>query len=165
MIEILIVFFVVFAGAFIFHYLEGLHFFDSLYFVMTTMATIWLWDITPKTDLGKVFVIIYSFLWVPLFMSVSWLILESRFNRRIKSYISRFHKELHEAETELKDMEDTVSDKLEDVLASAEQTQDQVEETQDQVEETQDQVEENTDRLEKVEKVISKTSKSKKKSK
>ena len=113
------------------------------------MSTVWLWDIVPQTDTWKVFVVIYSLLWVPLFLSVSGLILESRFNRRIKSYVSKFYKELHAAETELKDMEEKVSDTLEDVLETTENTQDQVEETQDQVEE-------NTDRIEEVEEKVEK---------
>lgn len=141
LVEILIVLLVILAWATIFHYLEWLHFFDSLYFVMTTMATIWLWDITPKTDLWKVFVIIYSFLWVPLFMWVSWLILESRFNRHIKNYVSKFYRELHEAEDELKDVEDQVNKRLEDVLENTEETQDQVEENTDRIEEVEEKIE------------------------
>lgn len=149
LVEILIIIFVILVGAIIFHYLEWLTLFDSLYFVMTTMATIWLWDITPHTDLWKVFVIIYSFLWVPLFMWVSWLILESRFNSHIKNYVSKFYRELHEAEDELKDVEDQVNKRLEDVLENTE--------------ETQDQVEENTDRIEEVEEKVGKRSKRKSK--
>lgn len=154
LVEILIILAVIFFWAVWFHYVEWLSLFHSLYFVMTTMSTIWLWDITPKTDLWRVLVIFYSFLWVPLFLSISGLMLESRFNRRIKSYVSKFHKELYEAEKELKDMEEKVSETLEDVLETTESTQDRVEETQDQVEE-------NTDRIEEVEEKVKKKIKKK----
>lgn len=154
LIEISAVIFVIILWATIFHYVEWIRFFDWIYFVISTMSTVWLGDIVPQTDTWKVFVVIYSILWVPLFLSVSGLILESRFNRRIKSYVTKFHKELHAAETELKDMEEKVSDTLEDVLETTE-------DTQDKVEETQDQVEENTDRIEEVEEKVEKKIKKK----
>lgn len=146
LIEILAVLFIILLWAVIFHYVEWISFFDWIYFVISTMSTVWLWDIVPQTDTWKVFVVIYSLLWVPLFLSVSGLILESRFNRRIKSFVSKFYKELHEAETELKSIEEKVNEKLEDVLEDKK--------------ETQNQVEENTDRLDEVEKVISRAPKS-----
>lgn len=146
LIEILAVFFIIILWAVIFHYVEWISIFDWIYFVISTMSTVWLWDITPKTELWKIFVIIYSFLGVPLFLSVSGLILESRFNRRIKSYISKFHKELHEAESELKVVEEKVNETLEDVLETTEETKYQVEEHEDRIDEVEEKVE---DKIEK----------------
>lgn len=127
--EILFVFFIIILWGFIFWKIEWLNFIDSLYFTTTTMATIWFGDITPQTDLWKIFVMIYAFMWVPLFISVSWLILESRFNRRLKQYISNFHKELHIAELELKEVENKVEEELGDVMKQWKKTEIKIDKT------------------------------------
>ncbi len=68
-------------------------------------------------------------MWVPLFISLSWLILESRFNRRLKQYISNFHKELHIAELELKEVEEKVEEELGDVMKQWKKTDIKIDET------------------------------------
>lgn len=141
LIEIFAVVFIIILWAAIFHYVEWISFFDWIYFVISTMSTVWLGDIVPQTDTWKVFVVIYSILWVPLFLSVSGLILESRFNRRIKSYVSKFHKDLHEAEIELKEMEKNVNERIENVLETTEETKDQVEEHEDRIDEVEEKIE------------------------
>jgi voltage-gated potassium channel Kch len=117
--EIILIVFLIILGTVIFCIVEGLPWFSSLYFTITTMATIGFGDITPKTDLGRVFVMIYALLGVPLFVSLSGLILESRFNARIKSYVSRLHTEIHAAEVNIKAMEDEVSDELSSAIKQA----------------------------------------------
>jgi len=121
--EVLLVFFIILLWGFIFWQVEWLSFINALYFTTTTMATIWFWDITPQTTVWKIFVMIYAFMWVPLFISLSWLILESRFNRRLKQYISNFHKELHVAELELQEVEDKVGEELGDVMKQEKKTE------------------------------------------
>ena len=111
------------------------------------MATIWFGDVTPQTALWKVFVMIYAFIWVPLFVSLSWLILETRFNKHLKKYITKFYKELHAAEMELKEVEDRVWEELWAVTREAQRTQVKVERTQKDVKSTKKKVE-------KIEKVI-----------
>jgi hypothetical protein len=127
--EILLVFFIILLWGFIFWKIEWLSFIDSIYFTTTTMATIWLWDIAPQTITWKIFVMIYAFMWVPLFISLSWLILESRFNRRLKQYITNFHKELHIAEVELQEVEAKVWEEIWDVMKQEKRTEGKVDET------------------------------------
>ncbi|MBN8702340.1 MAG: two pore domain potassium channel family protein [Bacteroidetes bacterium] len=46
-------------GAGTFHYLEGWSILDSVYFCVITLTTIGYGDLTPKTDIGKIFNMIY----------------------------------------------------------------------------------------------------------
>ncbi|MCF7834575.1 potassium channel family protein [Candidatus Gracilibacteria bacterium] len=141
LIEIIVIILVIIIGAVIFHYIEGLHFGDALYFTVTTMSTIGFGDITPQTDLGKIFVSIYAIIGVPLFISVSGLILESRFNRHIKSYVSKFHKELHMAQEEVEALEKKVSHELGDVIQQNEETGEKLDETAQDIKKTKKKIE------------------------
>ncbi|MFZ2150453.1 MAG: ion channel [Candidatus Absconditicoccaceae bacterium] len=153
--EILLVFFIILIGGFIFWKIEGLSFIDSIYFTTTTMATIGLGDIAPQTTTGKIFVMIYAFMGVPLFISLSGLILESRFNKRLKQYISNFHKELHAAELELQEVEDKVGEELGDVMK-------QEKKTEGKIDETVESVKINRKKIEKIEEMIQDNSTDKK---
>ena len=50
-----------FGGATFYHYIEGWRYLDALYFSSSTLTTVGYGDITPKTDAGKIFTIIYLF--------------------------------------------------------------------------------------------------------
>ena len=132
-----------------FHFVEKLSIFHSFYFVMTTMATIGFGDITPKTDLGRLLVIFYAFLWVPLFISISWLRLESRFNKRIKWYVTKVYKEVHVAEAELKQIEAKINKELDDVIEDAEDTEEKIEDASKEIKSTKE-------KMDKMEKEIKK---------
>lgn len=117
--EIILIVVLIILGTFVFCWVEKLPRFTSLYFTITTMAAIGFGDITPQTDLGRVFVMIYALLGVPLFVSLSGLILESRFNARIRNYVSKLHVEIHAAEENIKAMENEVSDELSSAIKQA----------------------------------------------
>lgn len=46
-------------GAFFYHHVENLSWVDSIYFCVITLATVGYGDITPHTDIGKIFTIFY----------------------------------------------------------------------------------------------------------
>ena len=139
--EIIFIVLLIVLGAIVFHIVEKFTRFMSLYFTVTTMTTIGFGDVAPKTELWRVFVMIYALLGVPLFISLSWLILESRFNHRIKTYINKLHAELHVAEENIKTMENEVSDELAVAIKEAsrdvKRTEKEVEHTQEKVEKTE----------------------------
>ena len=46
-------------GTFFYHLVEGWSFLDSIYFCVVSLGTVGYGDFTPKTDLGKIFTIVY----------------------------------------------------------------------------------------------------------
>lgn len=50
-----------FGGATFYHLVENWRYIDALYFSAATMTTVGYGDITPKTDAGRIFTIIYVF--------------------------------------------------------------------------------------------------------
>jgi len=105
------------------------------------MATVGFGDITPHTPLGKTIVMIYALTGVPLFVSLSGIILESRFNRTVKHHVNKFYRELQEAEREIQAMEDRVSDEISDVMEETEHNEDKIDRTQKDVVKTEKEVE------------------------
>ena len=55
---------ILFGGATFYYYVEQWSFLDALYFSTTTMTTVGYGDLTPHTDAGKMFTIVYIFLGV-----------------------------------------------------------------------------------------------------
>lgn len=52
----------------------------------------------PVTHGGKIIAIIYGFMWAPLFIGLTWLLFQTRFQKLIKHSIHAYHKEAKETE-------------------------------------------------------------------
>jgi voltage-gated potassium channel len=61
---------------------EGWSLLDSLYFSVTTLATVGLGDFTPHTDLGKIFTIFYILAGVSVILAFANAVLERAATRR-----------------------------------------------------------------------------------
>jgi ribonucleotide reductase beta subunit family protein with ferritin-like domain len=46
-------------GTIVYHFVEGWRWLDSLYFSVITLTTVGYGDLSPQTDFGKIFTIIY----------------------------------------------------------------------------------------------------------
>lgn len=53
-----------------YHKFEGWGWLDALYFSVATMSTVGYGDLTPATDAGKVFTIVYIFVGIGLFVAL-----------------------------------------------------------------------------------------------
>lgn len=60
---------VILLGTIVFRYLEGWRWLDSMYFCVITLTTIGYGDFTPKTDLGKIFNMVYIVIGLGLILS------------------------------------------------------------------------------------------------
>lgn len=57
----IVIIIVLFGGATFYHFAEKWSYIDALYFAAATMTTVGYGDITPQTDIGKIFTILYVF--------------------------------------------------------------------------------------------------------
>lgn len=57
----LIVVLILISGTFFYHSVEKWRWLDSLYFSVTTLTTVGYGDLSPHTDLGKIFTMMYLF--------------------------------------------------------------------------------------------------------
>lgn len=60
---------IVLIGTITYHYLEGWSIVDSLYFSVVTLTTIGYGDFAPKTDLGKLFTVLYIIVGIGMILS------------------------------------------------------------------------------------------------
>lgn len=57
-------------GTVFYHSVEGWRWLDSLYFCVMTLAIVGYGDFAPKTDLGKIFTMLYVFIGIGLLVAV-----------------------------------------------------------------------------------------------
>lgn len=58
------------SGTLFYRSVEGWSWTDALYFSVTTMSTVGLGDLSPQTQLGKLFTVIYIFVGVGVFVAL-----------------------------------------------------------------------------------------------
>lgn len=82
---------VIIGGAAFYHHFEGWRWLDSVYFCFITLTTIGFGDLTPKTDIGKVFTIFYVLMGIGLILgfitAISDYLLKQQLDRRVDSFL------------------------------------------------------------------------------
>lgn len=73
-VELILLFAIIIFWSIILTFVEQINYFDALYFSIITLAGIWYGDIVPHTTAGKVIVMFYALLGLPLFITMATLI-------------------------------------------------------------------------------------------
>ncbi len=71
-------------GSLFYHYVEKLSWLDSIYFSVVTLATVGYGDITPKTDLGKIFTCFYVLIGIGIIVAFTTNLLKRAEHRRMR---------------------------------------------------------------------------------
>jgi voltage-gated potassium channel len=106
---------IIISGALFFHIIEWHSLFDSFYFVMMTMTTVWYGDIVPQSHIWKILTIIYALTWIPLFVFLWWFIVEQRITTLVKAHIKQHTHQMWKIETEIVEINEEVEEINEEV--------------------------------------------------
>lgn len=79
----------VIGGAVFYHLAEGWRWVDAFYFCVATLTTVGYGDLTPATDLGKVFTMVYLVTGIGLFVSFATLVARHLLDERERSSLGR----------------------------------------------------------------------------
>lgn len=73
---VIIFFALVVVGVLFYKHVENLNWIDAIYFTCITITTLGYGDITPQTDIAKLFTAFYGFLGVGMFLGVTGLLFQ-----------------------------------------------------------------------------------------
>jgi voltage-gated potassium channel len=73
-VELILLFAIIIFWSIILTFVEQINYFDALYFSIITLAGIGYGDIVPHTIVGKIIVMFYALVWLPLFITMWYLI-------------------------------------------------------------------------------------------
>ena len=90
-------------ATFFYHHVEKLDMVDSLYVSIVTISTVGYGDITPKTDLGKMFTSIYILFGVGLLLQTLSQFFKVRLTRHHEKQILELKSELIKQKEEIKE--------------------------------------------------------------
>lgn len=76
-------------GTVFYHYVESLSWLDAFYFSTITLTTIGYGDISPKTDLGKLFTIPYSIMGIAILGAVISTVSQRRIEKMKERHLGR----------------------------------------------------------------------------
>ena len=71
------------SGTLFYHSIEGWSWIDSAYFSVVTMSTVGYGDLSPKTDAGKIFTMVFIFVDIGLFVTLASRLAPALVNRRV----------------------------------------------------------------------------------
>jgi len=95
----ILVFLIVFLGGmFFFHRVEGWKFINSAYFVAMTVTTIGYGDFVPKSDVGKIFTIFYSFFGVGVALYLLTTMSSNLFKKHLSNKVGQIKRGIRMAE-------------------------------------------------------------------
>ena len=104
---------ILFIGTFIYSYVEGWRFLDSLYFVVVTVTTIGYGDIVPLTDGGKVLTMILSFFGVAMALYFFTAIGASLFKKHVKEQVSEIKEDVKKEQEVKQEIKKVIKESIE----------------------------------------------------
>ena len=104
---------VIFAGAFLYHVVEGWSILDSFYFVIVTVTTIGYGDIHPITSVGKIFTMFFSFFGV----AVAFYFLTLVGSKLFKEHVAKGVQEIKEQVKRKEEVEGEIKKVIDKKLA------------------------------------------------
>jgi len=96
-------------GAFAYQYIESWTLLNSFYFVVATVTTIGYGDIVPKTSIGKVFTMFYSFFGVGIALYIFSTVNSAIFKKHVGEQVSQLKRDVKKEQQIKEEMKKTIS--------------------------------------------------------